>query len=99
MSNTRTWTNISEVRKANADAGGYWFSPASMRFFKTRIVSGIIKGRYFVTAETGPSGVERFSARIVNDGADIGTIGHFNSFLDIEDAKEAIKAHAKEMAS
>jgi len=99
MNYTRTWKNISEVKQANADAGGYWFSPGAMRFFKTRIVSGIIKDRYFVTAETGPSGVERYSARIVNDGADIGTIGNFNSFCDIDDAKEAIKAHAKEMAS
>ena len=98
MSFNKTWKTISEVKEANEAAGQFWFSKHTMRFFKTRIVTGIIKGRYFVTAETNPSGVERFSARIVEDDASISTIGKFHSFDDIDDAKAAIKAHAKEAA-
>lgn len=44
--------NLSELKKANKANGYYFFSAATMRFFKCKIVSELILGRYFITSDT-----------------------------------------------
>lgn len=41
MTITTRYTNIAEIKKANADAGFYWFSPGTLRFFDGRVESRV----------------------------------------------------------
>jgi hypothetical protein len=69
MTEQRTFFTIRQIKQANRAAGQYWFSPATMRFFKSRVLEGVYGGRYFVTSEKGPSGVRLYSVREVTDNA------------------------------
>ena len=45
---------LEEIKRINAEKGFYFFSPASMRFFRSRIAPGVHEGPggvYFVTSE------------------------------------------------
>jgi hypothetical protein len=81
---------MADVRAANKVIGHYWFDRSSMKFFKTRIMSRLIGGKYFITRETAPSNQTRFSVRRANDDGSINTVGEFHSYLFREDAKDAI---------
>lgn len=41
MSVTTRFTNIAEIKRANADAGKYWFSADTIRFFDGRVESRV----------------------------------------------------------
>ena len=43
--------SIDEVKRINAQSGYYFFSPDTMRFFKSRICGELYDNRYFVTSE------------------------------------------------
>lgn len=61
----RTWT-MPEIRRANADAGLYFFSPGAMRFFRSRVHDRVYQGPggvFFVTSEQGPDDVRRYTVR------------------------------------
>lgn len=48
----KVYRSIADMKQANADEGGNWFSTDTMRFFNSRIESRIpIRGRFFVTSE------------------------------------------------
>ena len=63
---------------------GCFFSPDTMKFFKSRVLSEVFEGEggvYFVTSEKGPSGDAKrmFTVRQYNPLTDnIKTIGKFN---------------------
>ncbi len=75
--------DIAHVRKANKEAGKFWFQPETMQFFNSRIVGELEAGRYFLTSEqyhsdalTGalgrsPKGLSEDSAPAVIAGAAI----------------------------
>jgi hypothetical protein len=42
---------IDEIREANEAAGFNWFAPETMEAFGSRVETGVIAGRYFVTSE------------------------------------------------
>ena len=64
-----------------------------MRFFNTRIVSGIIDGRYFITSEVNPSDQLRFSVRSFDAQGNIDTVGEFHSHDTKAAALKALKLH------
>lgn len=70
---------MDDVKAANHTIGHHWFSADTMRFFKTKIVTELIKGKYFVTSEVDPQGTKAFSVRIAKPDGQIGTIGEFHS--------------------
>jgi hypothetical protein len=73
-------TTIAGLRALNEKNGGCWFEPSAMRFFGTRIESGIIRGRYFVTSEQPPHGTRAYSLRSFDDEGDVSTVGKFCSY-------------------
>jgi len=89
---TRKWASMAEVKAAHAarKVGNHWFEKDTMRFFHSRIESGIIRGRYFITSEVNPSDEKRYSVRYVTDDAEIETLGEFHSYKTKEAAKRAI---------
>lgn len=88
---------LSEVKARNSANGMFWFSRSAMKFFRTKIHGGLRKGKYFITSEQcGDFAPRKFSVRFVADPlkCNIGTLGTFNSYLTIEEAKEAINQEA-----
>ena len=75
----RVYLSIQEIRKANAARGHFFFEPATMRFFSSRVqdAAGVIGGRYFITSERPPNGDRMFTVRVANDDGSIDTMGEF----------------------
>lgn len=86
----RTPKSIAELEELNRQNGGYWFSRDSMRFFGTRIESGVIRGRYFITSEQPPHGSRKYSVRSFDAQGSVDTVGDFCSFRSKADAIAAI---------
>jgi hypothetical protein len=76
---------FAEVRNFYAETHpeGYWFEPASMRFFKTKlpaIAYETAAGLLFITSEVNPSGEKRYSIRRQTVSGDIKTVGPFHFY-------------------
>ena len=68
-------TTITELIALHTQAGGYWFSEGAMRFFRSRIETDLINGRYFVSSEELPDGSRMFSVRTFDDEFNIEDVG------------------------
>jgi hypothetical protein len=78
-----TLHTIEEIREANHRAGLYYFSPDTMRFFKSRVSSRVYPvsdGAYFVTSEKGPNRIRAYSVRLAKDSGKISTVGEFQEY-------------------
>lgn len=91
---------MADAKERNAETGHYFFSPDTVRFFKSRIETSLLKGNYFVTSELAPHDTERkYTLREVDwDSGNINTIGEFYSHDSIDDAKEALNEYLKRAA-
>jgi len=91
---------IQAIREGNAAAGGHWFDPAAMRFFRCRVLGAVFTDdegcSYFVTSEQGPHGPRAYSVRRYDrtTGA-IATVGAFQAYSSPETARTAAKRAAK----
>lgn len=88
---------IAEIRQANKKAGFRFFERATMRFFKTKVVSEVFGSwfaneAFFVTSETRPDGVTRYTVRRFDckTGA-VETVGEFQQFTQRSAAVHAMK--------
>ena len=97
------YRTMADVKRSNQEAGFHFFDRATMRFFDSRIESGLYRGPggvYFITSEQfhGSTGnqARKFTVRRFNTGtADIDTVDHFNEILFIEDARTLARYAAK----
>ena len=88
----KKFKTINEIKEANKDAGYFFFSPDTMRTFNSRVASGVLKGRYFVTREDNFDRSKfRYSVRMARDNGSIERLGKFNGFNSLETAKTFIK--------
>jgi len=84
--------NTGQVKAASKAAGSHWFEPSTMRFFKSRVLSVVYGGRFFVTSEQGPNGVRAYSVREASeDGSSISTVGEFQGWATAPQAKREAK--------
>lgn len=93
-----TFTTIADVRAANKAAGQHWFERGTMRFFQTRIESALYGGRCFITSEQCPIGTGHprlYSIREALPTGRIETVGEFQQYRHIEDAREAARKLAQ----
>ena len=94
---------IESIKRANKAAGHFFFEPASMRFFASRVGSFVVEGPggvYFVTSEQfrpshGTPAPRRYSVRKfepetghVNEGSE------FQAFASLSGAKRAAQRMA-----
>ncbi len=96
---------ITEIKQRNRAAGFYFFEPATMRFFDSRVVPGTYTSKngelvYFITSEQfhGSAGSEprKFTVRQFNiKTADIDTPGQFNDIRDLSSARTAARLLAR----
>lgn len=96
--------DMDDVRRANADAGLYFFSPGALRFFSSRVSARCIvaaDGRaYFVTSEqfrsTRGNGPRLYTVRVADP--ETGRIDDVGGFQWHETARSAWAAAAKAAA-
>ena len=88
-----TYNTLKEIKAANAAAGQHFFEPATMRFFNSRVSARLIAGRYFISSErfdeTTP---RRYTVRIANDDGTIDTVGEFQQYPTMAQARAAAEA-------
>jgi hypothetical protein len=93
------WT-IAKIKQANKEAGQFFFSPDTMRFFRSRVLDFVTYGDdqkvYFITSEKYVSSDYRVQGRrlytlrafIVATGR-VDTIGEFQAYTSSRAAKAA----------
>lgn len=87
---TGPFTSIAQIQQVNEAQGQFWFSPDTMRFFKSRIESEVIDGRYFVSSEQeGPDAPRLFTVRSAEDDGEIMTVGDLGAYTTREEALTA----------
>ncbi len=87
------YRTISDVKAANREVGEHWFERSTMRFFNTRIVSKLISGRYFVTAERMDDTRRfKYTVRSAEPDGSIDTVGEFQQYDSKEDAMIAVRS-------
>ena len=92
--------SMDSIRAAVASAGSYWFSPSTMRFFRTRLPqSGLKDGRgqlWFVSSEAGPHSPRRYSVRCVSPES--GRVFTYRDFNTYKTRSAAIRAMHRAIA-
>lgn len=92
---------ITDIKEANKKAGKYFFSPDTMRFFRSRVASEVYTTlwsdyAYFVTSEINPSNKQAYSVRRFNKKTgDVVTEGKFFEYSTKRAAIEAAKTAAR----
>lgn len=89
-------STIAEVKALNERNGGCWFQPAEMRFFGTRIESGVIAGQYFVSSEQPPHGPRQYSVRSFDEKGSVDTVGEFCGYDTKAAAMAALREHIRD---
>ena len=86
------YSTIEDIKAAHEAACGYFFSPATMRLFGSRILSPVFPGGIFVTSERDRgvftrngymaawNGERRYTVRVCDDHGDIDTVSKFGQF-------------------
>jgi hypothetical protein len=91
-----TYRTIEDVKAANRQIGNHWFDRGTMRFFNTKIESGLIGGKYFITSERCDDNHPRlFTVRRAEPDATIDTVGEFQQYRTRDDAREAVRELVK----
>jgi len=89
MSNAGSpYRTLADVRAKNAAEGMFFFSRQTMKFWRSRIESTLIRGRYFITSEDEFAIDGRIPARVyaVRRANDDGSITTMASMLRSKDA-------------
>lgn len=86
------YTHISQIKRANELAKQYFFEPATMRFFRSRVAPGVYGGRYFITSEQFDANSPRlYTIREVAPNGHIETVGEFQQYETLDKAKRAVR--------
>ena len=83
---------------ASNQPDGHWFDRSTMDFFKTMLPDYAYEtsaGILFVTRETNPSRIKRFTVRRQGESGDIETVGEFHVYLTAANALAEIKRLSK----
>lgn len=92
----KPFATIAEVEAANKAHGGHFFDRQTMRFFKSRIESSVLSGRYFLTSEQPPGGRRAYTVRRASDTGAVRTVGELGAYATKEQARKAAYAAAEE---
>lgn len=93
-----------KIKEANQQAGGHWFDPGALRFFRSVVARWAYRGpggTFFVTSERfvfrGQAHARLYSVRAAIDGGDkVETVGEFQAFSTRARADRAARRYAAE---
>jgi hypothetical protein len=100
--------SMRHARQANADAGQFWFTPGTMRFFASRLgetvyACGTLRVSYFTSSERFtrlgapvPGYPRKYSLRVIDwDTGHIDTVGEFQQYTSAAAARRAARNAAR----
>ena len=94
------YKTIQEIKDKNLEIDNHWFDASTMRFFDSKIITEVLKDRFFITQETGPAqffishrpNKETYSTlRMARDCGRIDTVGKFHS-MDYEQCMDLLNS-------
>lgn len=86
------YTSIRQIISANERNRGNFFSEKTMRFWGCRVSAEVVGGCYFVTSERDFSNTQRlYTIRKANADGTIDTVGDFQAYATLEQAKRAMR--------
>lgn len=96
------YRTTAEMRVANERAGRYFFSAGAMRFFRSRVQTGVYGGRLFITSEQfedsrGNRARRRYTVRACLDNGTVETVGEFQAYATRSAAVHAADRIARNM--
>lgn len=88
------FSSVEQIRLYSLSIGHHWFSPSTMRFFGSKIYPDIVGGRYFISSEKDhySNGARLYTIRMVTDDGTIETVGDFQQYTSLRQARKALKA-------
>jgi hypothetical protein len=92
---------IDAIKQANQRGGYHFFEASTLRFFDSRILPTVYGGRYFITSEQfhgsdGYTAPRKYTIRRAEDSGDINTIGEFQAYNELREAKQAAQTLAEQ---
>ena len=88
-----SFSSVEQIRLYSLSIGHHWFSPSTMRFFGSKVYPDLVGGRYFISSEENFDGTQRlYTLRMVTDEGLIDTVGDFQGFTSLRQARKALKA-------
>lgn len=91
--------SLSEIRRANELAGLYFFSPDTLRFFRSRVSDRIHRGPggiFLVTSEQAPDSPRRWTVRRFHpETASVDTVGAFEAYGNAAEAHRVARELAE----
>jgi hypothetical protein len=85
------FSSIEEIKAANAKAGRYWFSTATLAFFRSNVGTNLYGECVFVSSEKQGDSPRRYSVRIATADGDIETLGAFAQYDTLGEAVAVAK--------
>ena len=102
MNDLSNFKTLADFKRAHKAAGGHFFDRGAMRFFESRIESGLLKGGYFITSERFASisydaDIEipsrMFHVRKIDEEWPLGIDRIGDHYETREDAMDAVREH------
>lgn len=87
---------MAQVREANKIIGNHWFDKDTMKHFKSKIETKLIKNKYFISSEDNFHHMREYKIRTVNYDGSIKVILDNPKYSDLEMAKIALRCKITE---
>jgi hypothetical protein len=83
---------IEQVIRTNYAIGARFFSDNNMSFFGSKVESGLIGGKFFITSETTLDRLgTAYTIRMVDNDGNIETVGEICQYSSVKTAQDSIK--------
>src|SRR5437773_1145642 len=100
------FNSIEEIKRANREAGQYFFDPETMRFFNSRVYADLYVRKdeeqgedvtYFITSErNGDESPRTYTVRAAHDNGTVSTASDFSEYATLNAARKAARMYAGE---
>jgi hypothetical protein len=88
------YLSVTQIKRHNEDIGHHFFSPDTLRFFKSKVYEDLHLGQYFITSEMNnyaTNGQREYTIRRANGTGGIDTVGEFGQYSSLKSARNALK--------
>ena len=95
LARKRKRLTIGAIKEINRKKGQYWFSPNTMRFFKSKVPDDhmpLVKNRFFISSEKSPWDKRKYTIReFIGKTGSVETFGEFQFYNSKESAQRVLK--------